>query len=47
MFESGHDAANCAAFWAEPADAADRVRLALRGPRQDVDRATRGLKLHT
>ncbi len=42
MFETGHDAANRAAFKAEPADAPDLVELALRGMKKDVDKATRG-----
>nr|WP_269153062.1 DUF2000 domain-containing protein [Methylobacterium crusticola] len=46
MFATGHDAANRAAFRAEPADAPDLVGLALRGPRKEVDRATKGASLH-
>lgn len=46
MFSTGHDAANRAAFLAEPADAPDLVGLALRGPRKDVDKATKGASLH-
>jgi hypothetical protein len=46
MFSTGHDAANRAAFQAEPADAPDLVGLALRGPKKDVDKATRGASLH-
>ncbi len=46
MFSTGHDAANRAAFLAEPADAPDLVGLALRGPKKDVDRATKGASLH-
>lgn len=46
MFETGHDAANRAAFLAEPADAPDLVGLAVRGPRKDVDRVTKGIRLH-
>ncbi len=46
MFATGHDAANREAFRAEPADAPDLVGLALRGPKKDVDKATKGLKLH-
>jgi hypothetical protein len=46
MFETGHDAANRAAFRAEPADAPDLVGVALRGTKKDVDRATKGLRLH-
>ena len=47
MFSTGHDAANRAAFLAEPAEAPDLVGLALRGPRKDVDKATKGAPLHT
>jgi hypothetical protein len=46
MFSTGHDAANRTAFKAEPADAPDLVGLALRGPKRDVDKATKGLSLH-
>lgn len=46
MFATGHDAANRAAFRAEPAEAPDLVGLALRGPRKEVDRATKGARLH-
>lgn len=46
MFSTGHDAANRAAFKAEPADAPDLVGLALRGPKKEIDRATKGASLH-
>ncbi|WP_131195092.1 DUF2000 domain-containing protein [Lichenihabitans psoromatis] len=46
MFSTGHDEANRAAFRLEPADAPDLVGLALRGPRKDVDKATKGASLH-
>ncbi len=46
MFETGHDAANRAVYAAEPADAPDLVGIALRGPRKDVDKATKGAALH-
>ncbi len=46
MFSTGHDAANRAAFLAEPADAPDLVGLALRGPKKDVDKATKAASLH-
>jgi hypothetical protein len=46
MFSTGHDAANRAAFKAEPAEAPDLVGLALRGPKKDVDKATKGCSLH-
>lgn len=46
MFATGHDAANRAVFKAEPTDAPDLVGLALRGPKKDVDKATKGAALH-
>lgn len=46
IFATGHDAANREVFRAEPAGTPDLVGLALRGPKKDVDRATKGLKLH-
>lgn len=46
MFSTGHDEANRLAFEAEPADAPDLVGLALRGPRRDVDKATKSALLH-
>jgi hypothetical protein len=46
MFATGHDAANRAAFLAEPPDAPDLVGFALRGLKKDVDRATKGCSLH-
>jgi hypothetical protein len=46
MFATGHDAANREAFRAEPVDAPDLVGFAVRGLRKDVDRATKGAKLH-
>jgi hypothetical protein len=46
MFSTGHDAANRAAFRAESADAPDLVGVALRGPKKDVDKATKGSSLH-
>ena len=46
MFSTGHDAANRAAFRAEPADQPDLVGLALRGSKRDVDKATKGAVLH-
>jgi hypothetical protein len=46
MFSTGHDAANREAFKAEPADLPDLVGLALRGPKKDVDKATKGSSLH-
>ncbi|WP_043837799.1 DUF2000 family protein [Muricoccus aerilatus] len=47
MFSTGHDAANRHAFRAEPPDAPDLVGLALRGPKKDVDKATKGAVLHS
>jgi hypothetical protein len=46
MFATGHDAANREAFRAEPAESPDLVGVALRGPRKDVDKATKGCTLH-
>lgn len=46
LFSTGHDAANREAFKAEPADAPDLVGIAIRGPKKDVDKATKGAKLH-
>jgi hypothetical protein len=46
MFATGHDAANRAAFLAESSEAPDLVGVALRGPRKDVDKATKGAALH-
>ncbi len=47
MFATGHDAANRAVFAAAPVDDLNLVGLALLGPRKDVDRAVKGLALHT
>lgn len=46
MFETGHDEANRAAFRAGPTDAPDLVGIAIRGPKKDVDKATKGARLH-
>lgn len=46
MFDTGHDAANRAAFRAEPAEAPDLVGLAVHGSKKDVDKATKGARLH-
>jgi hypothetical protein len=46
MFATGHDAANRAAFMAEPVDAPGLVGIGLRGSRKDVDKATKGVSLH-
>ena len=46
MFQTGHDAANREVFEAEDADLPDLVGLAVRGPRKDIDKATKGARLH-
>ena len=46
MFATGHDAANRAVFAEEDPEALNLVGLALRGPKKDVDKAVKGLKLH-
>ncbi|SKA34516.1 DUF2000 family protein [Consotaella salsifontis] len=46
MFSTGHDAANREVFKAEPADAPDLVGIAIRGPKKDVEKATKGARLH-
>jgi len=46
MFATGHDADNRAAVQAVEADRLPLAGLALYGPRNSVDRATKGLKLH-
>ena len=46
MFSTGHDAANREVFRQEPADAADLVGIAVRGPKKDVDKAVKGARLH-
>lgn len=46
MFSTGHDAANREAFRAEHADAPDLVGIAIRGPKKDIDKATKGATLH-
>lgn len=46
LFGTGHDAANRAAVAAVPRAGLDLVGIALRGPRRDVDRVTKGLRLH-
>lgn len=46
MFSTGHDAANREAFEAEDVDNPDLVGFAVRGPKKDVDKATRGARLH-
>jgi hypothetical protein len=46
MFSTGHDEANREAFAREPVEAPDLVGLALRGPKNSVDKAIKGLMLH-
>ncbi len=46
MFETGHDVANRAVFKVESVEGPDLVGVAVRGPKKDVDRATKGLRLH-
>ncbi|TNM68528.1 DUF2000 family protein [Streptomyces sp. NP160] len=46
LFSTGHDAANRAAVAAVAADDLDLVGLAVRGPRNAVDRITKGARLH-
>lgn len=46
LFRTGNDADNRAALAIVPTDALDLVGLAVHAPRKDVDRITKGLKLH-
>lgn len=46
MFSTGHDAANRDVFRADDASALDLVGVALYGPKKQVDKAVKGLKLH-
>ncbi|MFB4348299.1 DUF2000 family protein [Microbacterium sp. CR_7] len=46
LFDTGHDAANRAAVAAVGSDELDLVGIALRGPRNAVDRITKGARLH-
>lgn len=46
LFTTGHDEANRAAVAAVTADELDLVGLALRGPRNAVDRLVKGARLH-
>jgi hypothetical protein len=46
MFSTGHDAANREAFLAESAEEPALVGIALRGPKKEVDKATKGASLH-
>lgn len=47
MFDTGHDAANRDVFRAEDAQALDLVGLGVYGPKKMVDKAIKGLSLHT
>lgn len=47
LFRTGHDSANRAAVAAVPRAELDLAGLALRGDRRDVDKVTRGLRLHS
>ncbi|WP_237842778.1 DUF2000 family protein [Cellulosimicrobium cellulans] len=46
LFSTGHDAANRAAVAAVPGDALDLVGIALRGPRNAVDKVVKGARMH-
>jgi hypothetical protein len=46
LFATGYDAANRAAVADIPTEALDLVGLALHADRKDVDKVTKGLKLH-
>ena len=46
LFATGHDSANRAAVAGVPRAELDLAGLALHGPRRDVDKITKGLKLH-
>lgn len=46
LFTTGHDVANRAAVAGTPRAALDLAGLALRGPRRDVDKITKGLRLY-
>jgi hypothetical protein len=46
LFTTGHDEANRAAVAAVPRAGLDLVGVALRGPRNAVDKITKGLPLH-
>ncbi|KZE36033.1 DUF2000 domain-containing protein [Chelatococcus daeguensis] len=46
LFATGHDAANRAAVAAVPSPELDLAGFAVHGPRNDVDRALKGLGLH-
>lgn len=46
LFSTGHDEANRAAVAAVPASDLDLVGIGLRGPRNVVDRITKGARMH-
>ena len=46
LFSTGHDAANRAAVAAVPAAELDLVGIALRGPRNAVDKVVKGARMH-
>ncbi len=46
LFATGHDAANRAAVAAVATEALDLVGMGVHGDRKDVDKVTKGLKLH-
>ncbi|PZE73415.1 DUF2000 domain-containing protein [Curtobacterium sp. MCBD17_019] len=46
LFATGHDAANRAAVAAVAADDLDLVGIAVRGPRNAVDKITKGARMH-
>ncbi|WP_326555028.1 DUF2000 domain-containing protein [Micromonospora sp. NBC_01813] len=46
LFATGHDEANRAAVRAVPADQLDLVGLAVYGPRNAVDKTTKGARMH-
>lgn len=47
MFSTGHDEANREAFLAEDPENPNLVGIGIRGPRKAVEKATKGLLLHT
>jgi hypothetical protein len=46
LFSTGHDAANRAAVAAVATEALDFVGMAVHGDRKEIDKVTKGLKLH-
>ncbi|MGO2035659.1 MAG: DUF2000 family protein [Brevibacterium sp.] len=46
LFSTGHDAANRSAVAAVPADELNLVGIALRGPKNAVDRVVKGARMH-